>query len=384
MFKYIMLNDFYTHWKYIVGFFFYSILLVLPIYLNINKLASSITGTTNQVLHMAYFYYVINALWNGFFLYNSVSIIFLIIYILLIIVFGVINPYQLLTRFTPMYYIFFIIIPLMILLKFFRVESLTTLFIFVLTILSQMALYSFSEQPTYWLLGVIGLYLIGYKLYFMNTTVNVAPAVPNNTVTVITRIRTFIQFMYNLNSIEKSGIFLLFSGIMLYLYIRTVAKSYYGGQLLVNEPISLEQNTTFTISPSYHSSLSCWIYLTPSTKTEYNTLLLYGEKLLVSYDPVINSLRVRLKDDISYIETKVLLQKWNHFAFVYENGKIIIFMNGQVIHSSEWSPSSFTNELLLGKVQGKICNVRFYNEALNVRFIESLYEDFKQKNPPCV
>jgi hypothetical protein len=65
-----MWNDLSIYWKYLVGLFAYSILLVLPIYLNINTLASSITGTTNQLLHMAYLYYVLNILWNGYFLFN--------------------------------------------------------------------------------------------------------------------------------------------------------------------------------------------------------------------------------------------------------------------------------------------------------------------------
>ncbi len=378
-----MLNDFYTHWKYIVGFLFYSILLVLPIYININKL-SSITITPTQI---AYFFYMLNILWNGYFLYNNVSIYFFIFYIILIIVFGIMNPFKLLTNFTPMIYTFFITLFMMILLKLFKLKIFTTLFIFMLTILSQMALYSFSEQPTFWLLGIILIYLIGYNIYSVNISIGI-PTIPPYVirffVSIYTFIKSFILSIYNMNTIEKTGIFLLITGSILYLYIRTVAKSYYGGQILVNDPISLEENNTFTISPTYHSSLSCWVYLTPTTKTEANTIFLYGEQLLVSYEADVNSLRVRLKDDISYIERKPMLQKWNHIAFVYDHGRIVLFLNGEVIHSSEWSPPSFTNEILFGRIKGKICHVRYYNNALDERFIKSLYEDFKQKNPPIV
>lgn len=382
-----MWSDVYMYWKYLVGFFFYSILLVLPIYVNIDTLASSITGTTNQVLHMAYFYYVINTLWNGFFLYKGLNPYYLIFYLILITLFGLLNPNHILTTVTSIKNIFFISLVFMILLKFIRIELLTTLFIFVLTILSQMALYSFSYQPSFWLLGVIALYMIGYKLFLTNPAIRM-PTIPPwfaaPFIAIAAFIMTLAQTIYNLTTLEKTCIFLFVSGILLYLYVRTITKSYYGGQLLVNDPISLDQNTTFPITPTYHSSLSCWFYLTPSTKGEYNTILLYGEQLLISYNPEANSLRIRLKDDISYIERKILLQKWNHLAFVYDHGKIILFLNGEVIHSSEWSPPSFTSELLLGKVQGKICNLRYYTEALDVRFVESLYENFKRRNPPIV
>lgn len=375
-----MWNDLYTYWKYLVGLFVYTILLVLPIYLNINTLASSITGTTNQLLHMAYLYYVLNTLWNGYFLFRGVHFYYLVLYLVLILLYGIFNPYHLITTVVPMITVFFLTLVLMILLILFKIDILTTLFVFLLTISSQMCLYSFSYKPTFLVLGVIALYLIGYKLFFVPLT---RPTINTNYfIAIIAFFQALGQSIYNMNTLEKNGLFLLFTGIFLYLYIRSISKNYYGGQLLINEPISLEQVNTFPIEPNYHSSLSCWFYLTPSKKTEYNTIMLYGDQLLVSYEGYINSLRIRLKNNISYIERKVLLQKWNHLAIVYENGKIILFLNGEVIHSSEWSPPSFTDELLIGKVQGKICNLRFYKDALSERFVQSLYGDFKNKNPP--
>jgi len=376
-----MWSDFYTHWKYIVGLLVYSILLVLPIYTNITTLASSITNTTNQVLHMAYFYYVINTLWNGFFLYRNVDLGYFFFYFPLIVIYGIWNPYHLLTTVIPMTYIFFITLLLMIALNLFKKDFLTVLFVFLLTVTSQMTLYSFSFKPTFLLLGVMSLYLIGYYLYFKDTTIAVPEGATDSIIQIGERIN---QKVGGITTIEKNGFFVLVAGCFLYLYARTISKNYYGGELLVNNPISLNQPISFPIEPTYHSSLSCWVYLTPSTKTGYNTALLYGNQLLVSYEANLNSLRVRLKDNISYIETKVLLQKWNHFAFIYDHGKIVLFLNGEVIHTSEWTPSSFANELLFGSVQGEIAHVRYYKEAVDARFLESLYKDFKYKNPPIV
>ena len=377
-----MWADIRNHWKYLVGLFIWCILLVLPIYININALSACITNTGNQILHLAYFYYGLSILTNGLFLYNVVEPYYLILYVLWIVLFVIFNPFHIITTVFPMMPLVFITIGLMILLVSFDKDLLSTLFIFLLTLILQMALYSFSLKPTFILLEVLFLYLAGYYLFFKKITINLGGINTRNS--SVNNYIPYLQGLFNYSKIELSGMFLLVAGIILYLYIRTVSNDYYGGQILVNDPVKLDKVITFPIEPTYHSSLSCWVYLTPSTKSENNTLFLYGEQLLVSYETDMNSLRIRLKDDISYIERKVLLQKWNHIAFVYNHGRIVLFLNGEVIHSSEWSPPSFTNELMFGKLQGKICHVRYYKEALKEQFIESLYQDFKKKNPPIV
>jgi hypothetical protein len=321
---------------------------------------------------------------NIYFLCKAVALPKILFYIGFIIAFGILNPYEILTTVFPMMYSYYIVLLLMVLLILFKKDIITTIIVFFLTIAGQMTLFSFSVKPSYWIVATTAVYLIGYYLFFDQTPVSVSGII-NRVRTAITRPRTSpFQFIYNLTNLEKSGIFLVIAGILLFLYIRTASKEYYGGQLLVNVPISITEVRTFTIEPTFHSSLSCWVYLNPSTRTDNDTIFLYGDQLLVSYEADVNSLRIRLKDDISYIERKAMLQKWNHIAFVYDHGRIVVYLNGEVIHSSEWSPPSFTNELLFGRLQGKICHVRYYKEALEERAIETLYEYFKNKNPPIV
>jgi len=379
-----MWADVRNHWQYIVGLFLYCFLLVLPLYINIDNISSAFTGTTNQIIHLAIFYYVISSLCNIYFLCKAVALPKILFYIGFIIAFGILNPYEFLTTVFPMMYSYYIALLLMVLLILFKKDIITTIIVFFLTIVGQMTLFSFSVKPSYWIVATTAVYLIGYYLFFDQTPVSVSGII-NRVRTAITRPRTSpFQFIYNLTNLEKSGIFLVIAGILLFLYIRTASKEYYGGQLLVNDPISITEVRTFTIEPTFHSSLSCWVYLNPSTRTDNDTIFLYGDQLLVSYEADVNSLRIRLKDDISYIERKAMLQKWNHIAFVYDHGRIVVYLNGEVIHSSEWSPPSFTNELLFGRLQGKICHVRYYKEALEERAIETLYEYFKNKNPPIV
>jgi hypothetical protein len=379
-----MWADVRNHWQYIVGLFLYCILLVLPLYINIDNISSSFTGTTNQIVHLAIFYYVISSLCNIYFLCKAVALPKILFYIGFIIAFGILNPYEILTTVFPMMYSYYIVLLLMVLLILFKKDIITTIIVFFLTIAGQMTLFSFSVKPSYWIVATTAVYLIGYYLFFDQTPVSVSGII-NRVRTALNRPRTSpFQFIYNLTTLERSGIFLVISGILLFLFIRTASKEYYGGEILVNDPISITEVRTFPIEATFHSSLSCWVYLNPSTRTDNDTLFLYGDQLLVSYEADVNSLRIRLKDDISYIERKALLQKWNHIAFVYDHGRIVLYLNGEVIHSSEWSPPSFTNELLFGRLQGKICHVRYYKEALEERVIESLYEYFKNKNPPII
>jgi len=273
---------------------------------------------------------------------------------------------------------------LMILLKIIRSPFWITFVIFLLTLNGQTALYSFYFKPTFLLLAVVAIYIIGYKIFLDRSPVTIHRVASIPIIASAAFGKTLFDWIQALSVIEKSGLFLLFTGIILYLYVRTAAKDYYGGQFLVNEPIPLEEPVTFMIKPTYHCSLSAWFYLTPSTRVEQDNIFLYGDQMLVSYQGNINSLRIRLKDNISYIKKSVKLQKWNHFAFIYDHGKIVLFLNGEVIHTSLWTPPSFTNDLITGKAQGKVCNIRYYNQALEERFVQSLYEDFKHKNPPII
>lgn len=380
-----MWADIVNHWPYIVGLFIYCLLLVLPIYINIDTLASSIIESKYQFLHLAYFYYGISTLCNGIFLYYAVNHYYLILYFVWVILFGIFNPYEILTTVFPMFYIFLMTCLVIIMLCLFKREFLTVLFIFLSTITFQMVLYSFSYTPKFLFLAILAVYAIGCFYYFKPDTISDSGLGSLNLfLRGFDGLKWLLLYFYNMSAIEKSGLFLVVTGILLYLYIRDFSKSYYGGQFLVNAPISLDQITTFPIESTYHSSLSCWVYLSPSTESEYNTIFLFGEKLLVSYEADINSLRIRLKDDISFIERKILLQKWNHIVFVYDHGQIILYLNGEVIHTSEWSPDAFTNEILFGKIRGKVCHVRYYTNPLENRFVKSLYDNFKEKNPPIV
>ena len=110
-----------------------------------------------------------------------------------------------------------------------------------------------------------------------------------------------------------------------------------------------------------------------------------------------NNLKVTLEDNTildvfptlidSSLYTPVPLQKWNHMALMYNNGIMDIFLNGKLQQSTSWSPKTLPEELILGAtngIYGSICNVLYYNNKISSQMVQSLYYDFKDKNPPTL
>jgi hypothetical protein len=74
-------------------------------------------------------------------------------------------------------------------------------------------------------------------------------------------------------------------------------------------------------------------------------------------------------------------------AMIYNGGTLDMFMNGELMYTTVWTPETFTKELLLGAnngIDGKICNVMYYDKVKERMFVNALYKDFKRKNPPIV
>jgi len=188
------------------------------------------------------------------------------------------------------------------------------------------------------------------------------------------------------------------ASILLYFYVRTISKQYYGGNLLSNQPVSLNRRTSFSIDDKreYEYTVSCWMYMNPtspghaSSSTEYTNVLLYGNNVVMAYNPSLNRIKIVIKnqDKKETIELKnIPLQKWNHYILTYTNGTFDFFMNGELKKSKQFVPARSTHDLILGTeqgVSGEVCNVLFYNKIVPIETMKQLYTDFKTKNPPVV
>jgi hypothetical protein len=192
-----------------------------------------------------------------------------------------------------------------------------------------------------------------------------------------------------------------------------------GGKLLVNNPIStntqislgtyedLNGNDTY----DYNFALSFWIFLDsfpPSTNpsyTKYTSLLNYGEKPNVSYNPSTNTLLITMhqKDLQENTENKLiefdehgnrilfkkenmLLQKWDNIILNYNGGILDIFFNGELVKSDIGVVHYYTlDSLTVGKndgYEGGICSVVYYNKTLSRNNIHYIYTMLHDKPTP--
>lgn len=198
-----------------------------------------------------------------------------------------------------------------------------------------------------------------------------------------------------------------------------------GGNQLLNEPIyannekalasyaTLNGSNTF----NYQYGLSFWFYIdsaslsSSSSYLKYTTLLSYGSKPAVKYNPSTNSIAIVVDETggpsqqspdfitenhdvdengmrIIYTQSKILLQKWNNVIINYTGGTLDVFYNGELVNSSEHViPYMKFDSLSVGQnngLNGGICNVIYFKNPLNATQIYYIYNSVKNKTPPTL
>ena len=177
--------------------------------------------------------------------------------------------------------------------------------------------------------------------------------------------------------------------------------------------IHLEDGSESSLNKyNYNYGISFWIYLdaTNLNVDKYITILDYGGKPTVSYNPVTKTLQItmlststiattpypRLDANIIaaeklktliYESTDIPLQKWNNIIINYlEGGTLDIFINGELVQSGQnVTPFMEYDALTVGQdngLNGGICNIIYFNEALTSRQIFYLYTILKDSDPP--
>ena len=234
-------------------------------------------------------------------------------------------------------------------------------------------------------------------------------------------------------------------GYAIYLFTPYFASKFakQGGKQLVNKPTYLNKEQYFGSYQSlnniklpdasgnyyqnlnggsgfynYNYAISFWFYL-DSTNPEkdiehktYTPILSYGGKPCVQYNPNNNVLMVTMPPDkdvggatdastnsiskftkydengniIIYTKPDVLLQKWNNMIINYNGGTLDIFYNGQLVKSApNVVPYMSQDYLVVGSnkgLNGGICNVVYFNTAIDAKQIYYLYNFVKNKTPP--
>jgi hypothetical protein len=156
---------------------------------------------------------------------------------------------------------------------------------------------------------------------------------------------------------------------------------------------------------NYHYGMSFWVYLDSVNESQidkYLTILNYGDKPKVEYNPAKNIMRVTVasnddptNDDnrnaeprIIYTLNNVLLQKWNNIIFNYSGGTVDIFYNGELVASTlNVAPYMSYDALVSGQdngITGGICNVTYFTKSMTAKQIYYLYNILKDTEPPVM
>jgi hypothetical protein len=222
---------------------------------------------------------------------------------------------------------------------------------------------------------------------------------------------------------EQSGNYFWLLILVLILYfVYYVAYPYFtyqyetqDGLLLVNNPISIHNQTTLASYQTLHGTeefdyqygLSFWLYLdseNPSinlASNKYTSVIHYGDKFNLVYNVKLNTMRLITKNNgskknvldddgntILFEKPNILLQKWNNIIINYNGGTLDIFYNGLLEKSKlQIVPFMEYDSLIVGTdkgIFGRICNVNYFKEPLTSSKIYNLYNSIKNKNPPTV
>jgi len=390
------------YWKYLVGLLIYAIVLNIPFLIYIDVISNAITNffsiheTDNGIGYVIYGMMALIQLPLIVQLLNN--LLYEILYGLVIILMGIFNPFEFLTTpYNPRYLIILILL-LFIALRF-SPAILKVLLVVLMAATSTNEILSLYFKPSFAFLAYLIIYIIGYVVCFITLNperfkvlFNLLSWLKTNLFYLLGRLIQLIAMILRSPSVYLGAIVALIGFALLHLYIRTISKKTYGGNTLVHKPIPLDKVTSYTVPVNYHYTLSFWFYIHPSapsyslSSTEYSTMLLHGDNVLVTYNGEKNKLHVKLKGD-SMVSTRVPLQKWNHMALIYTNGVMDILMNGKLIQSETWVPHTLTKDLIIGAqkgIHGDICNVLYYDKVMTHAFVKALYNEFKEMNPPIV
>jgi hypothetical protein len=156
-------------------------------------------------------------------------------------------------------------------------------------------------------------------------------------------------------------------------------------------------NTNDSFNYSY--GISFWVYIDtlPPHYNKYASLLNYGNKPNILYNPAANTFIVsiekafvknnlnelhKLDDDgniIIYKKKHFQLQKWHHIVVNYTDGLLDIFLNGTLVKSTKYViPYMKLDSLTIGEkqgVNGKIQDVIYYTSPLTTQQINNNYNN---------
>ena len=196
-----------------------------------------------------------------------------------------------------------------------------------------------------------------------------------------------------------------------------------GGKLIVNRPVPIVNVSPLATHTelngnddnNYEYGLSFWFFIdamapnTNASYSKYTSILNYGNKPNISYNPNENSIQVTMEkldrsivntdisgnktdyndlytEEVLYEKSDIMLQKWNNMIINYSGGTLDIFLNNDLMKSVNGIVPYMKNDpLTVGSengLYGGVCNVVYFNKPLDANKMYYLYNTVKDKSPP--
>uniref|UniRef100_A0A6C0ESS2 Uncharacterized protein n=1 Tax=viral metagenome TaxID=1070528 RepID=A0A6C0ESS2_9ZZZZ len=171
--------------------------------------------------------------------------------------------------------------------------------------------------------------------------------------------------------------------------------NFYSGFEAVRETIfSSPFNKIDYIGPYISSyGLSFWVYFnTLKPLKGIDTIMSFGLKPSLLFDHKHNELIIKATDtsnnsEILYKTKEILFQRWNHFVVNFDDSKLSLFINNNLVGFYNTNPIIQSDDLLtVGSTKnnnvGAVCNFKYYKNPLQLNKIASIYKKYNKKDPP--
>tara|TARA_B100000524_G_scaffold83518_2_gene38582 strand:- start:28984 stop:30405 length:1422 start_codon:yes stop_codon:yes gene_type:complete len=206
------------------------------------------------------------------------------------------------------------------------------------------------------------------------------------------------------DSTPTSRIILGINTMIITLYIILSRINLFKPKVLLNEPVYLDnerkiaeenENIFEEIDKNkYKKSISFWLNINKvkDRDIDYN-IIKVSDKFKFTFNEKYEELKLHVDKyngtrEVLFSYQNILFQKWNNIILNYRNGTVDVFINGALVNSQ---PGVILKDVYSsvivgqnGGLNGGICNVKYYDNALTLEKIEKLYNSSKNNNPPTI
>lgn len=205
-------------------------------------------------------------------------------------------------------------------------------------------------------------------------------------------------------STPTSRIILLINTTIITLYLILSRINLFKPKLLLNEPVYLDSERKIAEENEsvfeeikdnkYKKSISFWLNINKvkDRDIDYN-IITVSDKFKFTFNEKYEELKLHVYNsdgtkEVLFSYQNILFQKWNNIILNYRNGTMDVFINSILVNSQPGVIlKNVYSSVIVGEnggLNGGICNVKYYDNALTLEKIERLYNASKNNNPPTI